>query len=87
MGGPHEQVPGLLHYLCFFYYQQRVGLKGREKEQMWKELLKILRPGQSMGPKFIIPEVDDFDPDTYGKPVEQSTEGKPDCWWWRCCIV
>ena len=55
--------------------QQRVGLKGREKEQMWKELLKILRPGQLMGPKFIIPEVDDFDPDTYGKPVEQTIKG------------
>ena len=58
--------------------QQRVGLKGREKEQMWKELLKILLPGQSVeGSKFIVPDVDDFDPDTYGKPIEQTTEGKP----------
>ena len=45
---------------------------------MWKELLKILHPGQSTSPKFTIPEVDDFDPDTYGKPVEQTTEGKLD---------
>ena len=56
--------------------QQRSGLKGREKEQMWRELLKVLRPGQSDRPKYTIPEEDDFDPDTYGRPVEQIIQGK-----------
>ena len=56
--------------------QQRGGLKGREKEQMWKELLKVLRPEQAVGSKFIVPEEDDFDPDTYGKPIEKTVEGE-----------
>ena len=56
--------------------QQRCGLKGREKEQMWKELLKVLRPDQSGRPRYTIPEEDDFDPDTYGKPIELILEGK-----------
>ena len=58
--------------------QQRTGLKGREKEQMWKELLKVLRPAeqQLVGPTIVIPELDDFDPDTYGKPVEIIIEGE-----------
>ena len=56
--------------------QQRSGLKGREKEQMWKELLKVLRPGQSDKPKYTIPEEDDFDPDTYSRPIEQIIQGK-----------
>ena len=62
-------------YLCI---QQRAGLKGREKEQMWKELLKILRPDdqQLIGQTIIIPEQDDFDPDTYGRPVEVVIEGE-----------
>ena len=62
-------------YLCI---QQRAGLKGREKEQMWKELLKILRPGdqQLIGQTIIIPEQDNFDPDTYGRPVEVVVEGE-----------
>ena len=58
------------------YVQQRCGLKGREKEQMWKELLKVLRPGQTGRSKYTIPEEDDFDPDTYGKPIEQTIKGK-----------
>ena len=63
-------------YVCPFV-QQRTGLKGREKEQMWKELLKVLRPaGHLIGPSIFIPEEDDFDPDTYGKPVEHIIEGK-----------
>jgi hypothetical protein len=58
--------------------QQRPGLKGREKEQMWKELLKILRPAdqQLIGQTIVIPEQDDFDPDTYGRPVELVVEGE-----------
>lgn len=45
---------------------------------MWKELLKVLRPAsqQLVGPTIIIPEQDDFDPDTYGKPVETIIEGR-----------
>ena len=63
------------YHLCI---QQRAGLKGREKEQMWKELLKILRPGdqQLIGQTIIIPEQDNFDPDTYGRPVEVVVEGE-----------
>ena len=43
---------------------------------MWKELLKVLLPDQAVRSKFIIPEEDDFDPDTYGKPLEQIVEGE-----------
>ena len=66
-------------YLFVLCMQQRTGLKGREKEQMWKELLKVLRPAgqQLVGPTIVIPEQDDFDPDTYGKPVELVVEGEP----------
>ena len=67
-------------YVCLFVLlQQRAGLKGREKEQMWKELLKVLRPAgrqQLIGQTIVIPELDDFDPDTYGKPVEVVVEGE-----------
>ena len=67
--------------------QQRGGLKGREKEQMWKELLKVLRPEQSVGSKFIVPEEDDFDPDTYGKPIEKIVEGETERMCCTCTIV
>ena len=68
-------------YVCLFVFcmQQRTGLKGREKEQMWKELLKVLQPAgreQLIGQTIVIPEEDDFDPDTYGKPVELVVEGE-----------
>ena len=46
---------------------------------MWKELLKVLRPAgrqQLIGQTIVIPELDDFDPDTYGKPVEVVVEGE-----------
>ena len=56
--------------------QQRSGLKGREKDQMWKELLKVLQPCQRARPNIDIPAEDDFDPDTYGKPVDHTTEGE-----------
>ena len=44
-----------------------MGLKGHEKEAAWQEFLSLLRP-QPLGErtKFVIPEEDDFDPDTYG---------------------
>ena len=62
--------------VCLFE-QQRTGLKGRDKERMWKELLKILRPaGHLFGPRIFIPEADNFDPDTYGKPIEKTVQGQ-----------
>ena len=70
----------LCMYVCLFVLlQQRARLKGREKEQMWKELLKVLQPAsrqQLIGQTIVIPEQDDFDPDAYGKPVEVVVEGE-----------
>ena len=46
--------------------QKRTGLKGHEKEAAWQELLILLHPQPPGGrTKFVVPEEDDFDPDTY----------------------
>lgn len=62
-------------FLADLSLQERSALRGRDREQMWSELLKVLRPGERK-PNIVIPEVDDFDPDLYGKPVEEVVEGE-----------
>ena len=50
-----------------FSPQKHTGLKVREKEAAWRELLHLLHPLPEGGrTRLVIPEEDDFDPDTYG---------------------
>ena len=48
--------------------RRQTGLRGREKERAWRQLLLMLHPPPVH--RIVVPEQDDFDPDTYGKVIE-----------------
>ena len=45
--------------------QKRTGLRAGDKERAWCEVLSLLHPRSR---RIHIPDEDDFDPDTYGRP-------------------
>lgn len=69
-----------VHYMhvCFYLWLQRsvcAPLKGKEKDNFWRELLGVLRPGEPRL-NITVPEVDDFDPDTYGREQNMTLQGR-----------
>ena len=55
--------------ILLYSTQKRSGLQAREKEKAWQALLAILHPRTH--PRLVVPEEDDFDPDTFGRELEE----------------
>ncbi len=50
-------------------------LGAKEKEKMWKHFLHILRPVEQRL-RIILPPEDTFDPDTYGRDIQEIRKGR-----------